>query len=150
MKLKTKLFFFIIILSISYSCGSKKTVTEYKEVVKKDSIYITKDRYITKQVNDTILIKEICDTLTGLKNFDRQIHSNGVKVSIKSVNGDLKTTVNIDSIVNYKVYEFKQNYKTKTEVKKVEIVRYKTHLWMWLTIIIEALLIFILIKFKFL
>ncbi|AKG94289.1 hypothetical protein AVT42_gp33 [Polaribacter phage P12002S] len=130
------------------SCGAKKTVTEYKEKIVKDSIYITKDRFITKQVNDTILIKELCDTLGNLKNFDRQIHSGGTKVRLKSVNGDLKATVNIDSLVNEKVTEFKQNYEREVEIINIDVVRYKTPLWMWLTIVLEGLVIILLIRMR--
>jgi hypothetical protein len=113
-----------------------------------DSIYITNDRYITKQVNDTILIEQPCDTLGNLKDFDRQIRSGGVKVSLKSVNGNIKATVDIDSIVNSKITEFKQNYKSEVQIKEIEIVRNRVPLWVYTTILLQSLIILLLFKFK--
>ena len=147
--MKKVLFFFTIGFIILYGCGSKKSSIEYKEVIKRDSIYITKNNYITKQVNDTITIEAVCDTLGQLKDFDRVIKSNNVKVSLKSVKGNIQASVNIDSIVNSKITEFKNNYVGKVEIQKEEIIRYKTHLWMWITIILEGIIIFLLLKLKF-
>jgi hypothetical protein len=146
--MKNKLFFFTIIILLLNSCGSKKTVTEFKEKIVRDSIYITKDRYITKQVNDTITIEQPCDSLGRLKDFDRQIISGGAKIGLKSIKGDIQATVNIDSLVNSKITEFKNNYVKEVEVKNIEIIRYKTPLWMWLVIILEGLCIFLIIKFR--
>jgi hypothetical protein len=146
--IKRLFFFTVLFISLLTSCVAKKTVTEYKEVVKMDSIYITNDRYITKQVNDTILIEQPCDTLGNLKDFDRQIHSGGVKVSLKSVNGNIKATVDIDSIVASKITEFKQNYKSEVQIKEIEIVKFRTPFWVWGIIIFEGLIILLLFKFK--
>ena len=146
--IKRLFFFTVLFISLLTSCVAKKTVTEYKEVVKMDSIYITNDRYITKQVNDTILIEQPCDTLGNLKDFDRQIHSGGVKVSLKSVNGNIKATVDIDSIVNSKITEFKQNYKSEVQIKEIVIVRNRVPLWVYTTILLQSLIILLLFKFK--
>jgi len=146
MNLMYKKILFIIIIGFFYGCKSKKIVTEKKKTVQRDSIYIIKDRFITKQVNDTIVIKDVCDSVGQLKSFDRVIKTNNVKVSLKSVNGTIKATVNIDSIVNSRVREFKQNYKSKTEIKETEITRYRTPLWVWVVMVLEALLIFVLFR----
>ena len=139
---------FIILICILYSCVSKKVITETKEVVKRDSIYIIKDRFVTKQVNDTITIEKPCDSLGNLKSFDRIIKTNNVKVSLKSVNGNIEATVDIDSIVNSRIVEFKQNYQSKVEVKETEIVRYRTPLWVWFVITLEALVILLLLRIR--
>jgi hypothetical protein len=146
--MKNKTILLAIILLILNSCASKKIITEYKDRIVKDSIYITNDRYITKQINDTIVVNSVCDSLGNLKDFDRQILSNNVKVSLKSIKGDIQVTVDIDSIVNSKITEFKQNYKLEKEIKEVEILEYKTPLYLWMLIIIEGLIIFLLIRFK--
>jgi hypothetical protein len=146
--MKNKTIILAIILLILNSCASKKIITEYKDRIVKDSIYITNDRYITKQINDTIVVNSVCDSLGNLKDFDRQILSNNVKVSLKSIKGDIQVTVDIDSIVNSKITEFKQNYKLEKEIKEVKITKYKTPLYLWMLIIIEGLIIFLLIRFK--
>lgn len=143
-----KILVIIIIGLFAYSCVSKKVVTEFKEVVKLDSIYITKDRFITKQVNDTITIEQPCDSLGGLKDFERVIVSDKVKVSLKSVKGNIQATVDIDSIVNEKIKEYKSNFKANTQIKEVELIKYKTPFYHWLIHIIFALLIALLLKFK--
>ena len=127
----------------------KKVVTEFKEVVKLDSIYIVKDRFITKKVVDTLVVESPCDSVTGLlKDFEKEIRTSNSKVKLSSVKGTIQVTVNIDSIVNSKITEFKKNYKVEKEIKEVEITEYKTPLYLWMLIIIEGLIIFLLIRFK--
>ena len=142
-----RLFFFIISFTLLSGCGSSKTVTEFKEVIKRDSIYIIKDRFITQKVIDTLVIESPCDSVTGvLKDFEKEIRTNNAKVTLKSVKGSIQVSVNIDSIVSSKVTEFKQNYKSETQIKEVEVIRYKTPLWLWMLVVIEGLIIFLLLK----
>ena len=63
-----------------------------------------------------------------------------------SLKGNIEVSVNIDSIVSSKVQEYKLNYKAEKEIKEVETVIFRTPLWVWLIILIEALIIFILLK----
>ena len=138
----------LIIINLLFSCVSKKISTEKKEVIKRDSIYIIKDRFITKQVNDTIVINEVCDTLGNLKSFDRVIKTNNVKVSLKSINGTIQATVDIDSIVNSRIQEFKESYKSKTEIKELKITKYRTPLTVWGVVAFEFLIILLLFRIR--
>ena len=147
--MKNKLFFFIISFTLLFGCVAKKTSTEYKEIIKRDSIYIVKDRFITQKVVDTLIVESPCDTVTGkLKDFEKEILTNNAKVTLKSVKGSIQVSVNIDSIVSSKVTEFKQNYKSEIQIKEVEIVKFRTPLWVWLLILLEGLVICLLIRFK--
>ena len=147
--MKSKLFFFIIIFFIFTSCVAKKTTTEFKEVIKRDSVYIIKDRFITQKVVDTLIVESPCDSITGvLKDFEKEIVTPQAKIVLKSVKGTIQVSVNIDSIVSSKVTEFKQNYKAETQIKEIEIVKFRTPLWVWGIIIFEGLMIFLLIRFK--
>jgi hypothetical protein len=147
--MKSKLFFFIISFTLLFGCVAKKTSTEFKEVIKRDSIYIVKDRFITQKVIDTLIVESPCDSVTGvLKNFEKEIITPQAKVKLKSVKGNIEVSVNIDSIVSSKVTEFKQNYKNKTQIKEVEIIKFRTPLWMWGIILIQGLIIFLFIRFK--
>jgi hypothetical protein len=142
-----KLFFFTIVFTLLLGCRSHKTTTEFKEVIKRDSIYIVKDRFITKKVIDTLVVESPCDSLTGvLKNFEKEIVTPQAKIVLKSVKGTIQVSVNIDSIVSSKITEFKQNYKAETQIKEEEIIIYLTPLWIWGIIIFEGLIIFLLIK----
>ena len=145
--MKNKLFFFIISFTLLTSCVAKKTTTEYKEVIKRDSIYIIKDRFITQKVVDTLVVENPCDSITGkLKDFEKEIRTPQAKITLKSVKGSIQVSVNIDSIVSSKVKEFKLNYKAEKEIKEVETVIFRTPFWMWLVIIIEGLIIFLLLR----
>ena len=147
--MKSKLFFFVISFTLLFGCVAKKTSTEYKEVIKKDSTYFKKDRIIIPRFVDTLYVDSPCDTVTGrLKDFEKEIRTNNAKVVLKSVKGSIQVSVNIDSIVSSKITEFKQNYKSEIQIKEVEIVKFRTPLWVWLVILLESLIIFLLIRFK--
>ena len=147
--MKNKLFFFTISIIILSSCVARKTTTEYKEIVKRDSIYIIKDRFITKKVVDTLIVDNPCDSVTGLlKDFDKEIITPQAKVNLKSVKGNIKVVVDIEAIIEERVKEFKQNYNSEIQIKEVEIVIFRTPLWVWLLILLESLFIFLLIRFK--
>ena len=146
--MKNKLLLFITTLIILSGCVAKKTTTEIKEVVKRDSIYIIKDRFITQKVIDTLVVESPCDSITGkLKDFEKEIRTPQAKITLKSVKGSIQVSVNIDSIVSSKVKEFKLNYKAEKEIKEVETVIFRTPLWVWLVMLIEGLIIFLLIRF---
>ena len=146
--MKNRLFFFIISFTLLIGCVAKKTTTEFKEVIKTDSIYIIKDRFITQKVVDTLIVESPCDSITGkLKYFEKEIRTPQAKITLKSVKGAIQVYVNIDSIVNSKVKEFKLKYKTEKEIKEFETVIYRTPFWVWIVILIEGVIIFLLIRF---
>tara|TARA_B110000046_G_scaffold147575_1_gene155268 strand:+ start:1545 stop:1988 length:444 start_codon:yes stop_codon:yes gene_type:complete len=147
--MKSKLFFFIIIFFIFTSCVAKKTTTEFKEVIKRDSIYIIKDRFITQKVVDTLIVESPCDSVTGvLKDFEKEIVTPQAKIVLKSVKGSIGVAVDIEATIEERTREFKQNYKAETQIKEIEIVKFRTPLWVWLVILLESLMIFLLIRFK--
>ena len=147
--MKSKLFFFIISFTLLFGCVAKKNSTEYKEIIKRDSTYFKKDRIITPRVVDTLYVDNPCDTVTGsLKDFEKEIRTNNAKVVLKSVKGSIQVSVNIDSIVSSKITEFKQNYESETHKKDKAKVIFRTPLWVWLLILLESLVIFLLIRFK--
>jgi len=147
--MKNKLFFFITVFTLLSSCVAKKTTTEFKEVIKRDSIYIIKDRFITQKVVDTLVVNSPCDSITGvLKDFEKEIVTPQAKIVLKSVKGSIQVSVNIDSIVSSKITEFKQNYKAEKEIKEVKIVKFRIPFWVWCVILIEGLIIFLLFRLR--
>lgn len=145
--LKRLFFFTLLFILILSGCVAKKTTTEYKEVIKKDSTYHKEDRVIIPRVVDTLYVEQPCDSVTGaLKDFEKEIRTNNAKVVLRSVKGNIEVSVNIDSIVSSKVQEYKLNYKAEKEIKEVETVIFRTPLWVWLIILIEALIIFLLLR----
>jgi uncharacterized protein YcfL len=113
----------IIIILISWlfiSCKSKKS---YVETHSTDTIYKSSVIEIQKPQLNSLVIENICDSLSVLKPFNYTFISNNVKGTLKSVNNMLKLDVNIDSIVNSKVNEYKSSIKTEKEVIIKEVKR---------------------------
>ncbi len=146
--MRNKLFFFTIIFSLFYSCTAKKTVTEFKERIVKDTVNIYKERLITKQVIDTLLIEEPCDSLGNLRNFEKEIKTENARVSLKSVKGKIQVEINLDSIKQEAIREYKSSFKKEVDTKEVVIVRYKYPLWLILTAIISILINILFLKSK--
>lgn len=144
---KSNIIFLILILFL-HSCTAKKTVVEFKEKIVKDTVNVYKERLVTKQVIDTLLVEQPCDSLGNLKDFEKEIKTEKAKVTLKSVNGSIEVQVNLDSIVNQRIKEFKSSYKTEKEIKEVNIVKFRYPLWLILTAIISILINILLLKSK--
>ncbi|QOD60666.1 hypothetical protein H9I45_15200 [Polaribacter haliotis] len=138
----------LIILLILNSCTAKKTVTEYKERIVKDTVNVFKERLVTKQVIDTLLIEKPCDSLGNLKDFEKEIRTEKAKVTLKSVNGNIQVDVNLDSIVNQRIAEYKSTYKSKVDTKEVEIIKFRYPLWLIITAIVSILLNLVLLRIR--
>lgn len=138
----------IVILLLFTSCTSKKIVTQTKEVVVNDTIILTKDRIVTKAVNDTILIDSPCDSLGILKPFKERLKTTQGEITIQSKNNVLEATINLDSIVQSieKRYESKTvDTKEKSDTLKV---KYKTPLWLVLSLVFSVIINVLLLRFK--
>lgn len=138
----------IVILLLFTSCTAKKIVTQTKEVVVNDTIILTKDRIVTKAVNDTILIDSPCDSTGILKPFKQRLKTAQGEITIQSKNNVLEATINLDSIVQSieKRYESKTvDTKEKSDTLKV---KYKTPLWLVLSLVFSVLLNVLLLRFK--
>jgi 16S rRNA C967 or C1407 C5-methylase (RsmB/RsmF family) len=138
----------IVILLLFTSCTAKKIVTQTKEVVVNDTIILTKDRIVTKAVNDTILIDSPCDSLGILKPFKQRLKTAQGEITIQSKNNVLEATINLDSIVQSieKRYESKTvDTKEKSDTLKV---KYKTPLWLVLSLVFSVIINVLLLRFK--
>lgn len=138
----------IVILLLFTSCTAKKIVTQTKEVIVNDTIILTKDRIVTKAVNDTILIESPCDSLGILKPFKERLKTAQGEITIQSKNNVLEATINLDSIVQSieKRYESKTvDTKEKSDTLKV---KYKTPIWLVLSLVFSVLLNALLLRFK--
>ena len=111
----------IILISLLFiSCKSKKS---YVETHTTDTIYKSSIIEIQKPQLNTLIINEPCDTLGILKPFNYTFVSNNVKGTIKSEHNTIKLEVNVDSIVNSKVNEYKSSIKTEKELIIKEVKR---------------------------
>lgn len=139
----------VVILLLFTSCTAKKVVTQTRELVVNDTIILTKDRIVTKAVNDTILIESPCDSLGILKPFKQRLKTAQGEITIQSKNNVLEATINLDSIVQSieKRYESKTvDTKEKSDTLKV---KYKTPVWLVLSLVFSVIINLLLLRFKF-
>jgi len=139
-------YFSLIFLLLFLSCAAKKTTKQTKEIVKNDTIIITKDRYIFKAVKDSFLIESPCDTLGILKPFKQRLVTAQGNITIEGKNNTITAEINLDSIVQSIEKKYKSTIVKSTEKEAIEIVRYKTPLWLIVTAAFSVLLNFVLIK----
>lgn len=138
----------VVILLLFASCTAKKITTQVKEVVVNDTIILTKDRIITKAVNDTILIESPCDSLGGLKPFKQRLKTAQGQITIQSKNNVIEANINLDSIVQ----SIEKRYKSKTTdtIEKSDTlkVKYKTPIWLVLSLVFSVIINLLLLKIK--
>ena len=138
----------IVILLLFTSCTAKKVITKSEKVIINDTIILTKDRIVTKAVNDTILIESPCDSTGILKPFKQRLKTAQGEITIQSKNNVLEATINLDSIVQSieKRYESKTvDTKEKSDTLKV---KYKTPLWLVLSLVFSVIINVLLLRFK--
>ncbi len=128
--MKSKLFFFIIILSLSFSCRSKKTVTEIKEVIKIDTIIKTKTEILVERFTDTLTIEQPCDSLGNLKPFKQLISTKQGKVSLQGKNNVITAEIDLNAYKKIWETEYKSKLDKNTDIKTKEVIIYRTPLWL--------------------
>ncbi len=144
-----KLILLIFALIIFASCKSTKTVTKFEKIVTHDTIRDYKVITQFNAVHDTLTIDNPCDSLGLLNNFYSKIRIPQGKIIIRTVQGKIQATVDIDSIAN--VYDSKYRTKYNQEIKFYEKVVVKNVVPMWaiITIFFESLIIVGYLYFRF-
>lgn len=138
--------YLLLVLFFFNNCRTKKTVTEYKDKIVHDTIIKNVTKTVTKQIKDTILIEEPCDSIGNLKDFSRVIKNDKAKVEVSNSKGNIEVKINIDSLVNSKVEEFKKNYKSEVVIKEKEVVKFRTPWYMFVILVFSILLNIVLIR----
>lgn len=148
MKLTNKSYIFLLLFFFG-SCVAKKSTIEYKERIVKDTIFTETIKTVFKDVKQTLYVDSPCDSTGVLKQFDKVFKTQKVNVRVYNDEGKVNVTVDIDSIIDLKVKEFKSNYKSKIETKEVEVIKYRYNFSFVLVLIISVLLNVLLLKSKF-
>ena len=144
--MKHLIFISLLIVTVC-SCKPTKQITEIKETIKVDTFTRNVDRFIYRSVHDTVTIQNPCDSL-GLKDFYYKTNLPQGKVIIRSLNGNIQATINIDSIVNVYESKYKSALLNSTD-RTIKFVR--TNIipqWALITILIETLIIGLYIYFR--
>ena len=146
--MKTKIFFFTIIFSLLYSCGGKKVVTEYKEIIKKDTIYTIKTIKEVEAFRDTLTIKEPCDSLGNLKPFKQLIKVKQGNISLIGINNVITAEIDLKGYKDVLEQTYKTKYEKFTENYNKEVVKYKLSFWVWIYIFSSIAIIYFLLKIR--
>ena len=129
----------ILLLFSLLGCKAKKTLTDIRYEVQKDTVLVEKIKKVYEQVNDTITIEKPCDSLGNLKDFKREIYTQHGNISIGTVGNTLQATINLDSIVQSIEKEYQSKTYTKTIYIDKEIVRNRIPFWIYIVLGVSIL-----------
>ena len=138
----------VVILLLFASCTAKKVVTQTKEVIVNDTIILTKDRIVTKAVNDTILIESPCDSLGVLKPFKERLKTAQGQITIQSKNNVIQANINLDSIVQSIEKRYESKAIDTTQKSDTLKIKYRTPIWLVLSLIFSVIVNLLLLKIK--
>lgn len=142
-----KLLVFVLAALVT-SCAAKKSTIQVKEVVKTDTLVITKDRIIQKAVHDTIVIDNPCDSLGILKPFKQRLATAQGNVTIQTKGNAIEAVINLDSIQSVWENEYRSTAVFTAENKSVEIIRYKVPSWAIIYMVVVTLLLLMVSRYK--
>lgn len=131
------------------SCKQTKTLTQYKETLRIDTIKSEKIVEKFRAVHDTLVITNPCDSSGLLSTFySRLILPNG-SVTIKSEKGQIKATIDIDSMRQ----EIENNYRNSQvkwiEYRDKEVIKYMIPTWVIMLLFAEAVMLIAYLYLKF-
>jgi hypothetical protein len=129
------------------SCKPQKSITSIKEVIKTDTIHITNNVEIFRAVHDTLTIENPCDSLR-LKDFYYKSNLPQGKVIIRSVQGKIQATIDIDSIRQFYSAIYQGQKSTNILYTNRDVIKYKVPSWAITTILIETLIIGLYLYFR--
>jgi predicted pyridoxine 5'-phosphate oxidase superfamily flavin-nucleotide-binding protein len=141
-------FILLVLAVLATSCAAKKTTVQLKEVVKTDTLVITKDRIIQKAVHDTLVINNPCDSLGILKPFKQRLVTAQGNVTIQTKGSAIEAVINLDSIQSVWEKEYKASAVSTAENKTVETIRYRLPAWAIIYMILVSLLLLLVSRFK--
>ncbi len=131
------------------SCKSNKSVTEYKETLRIDTIKSEKIIEKFRAVHDTLVITNPCDSSGLLSTFySRLVLPNG-SVTIKSDKGQIRATIDIDSIRQEIENIYRNSQKKTIEYRDREIIKYRVPTWVVMLLFGQAIMLVAWLYVKF-
>lgn len=131
------------------SCKRTKTLTEYKELVRIDTIKSEKivERY--KAIHDTLTIASPCDSSGVLTRFYSKLIIPQGNIVIKSDGTSIKAQVDLDSTRS----EIENNYRNSQvkwiEYRDKEVIKYQVPTWVVMLLFAEAIMLVAWLYLKF-
>ena len=119
----------LIILLLLFGCGSKKTITEYKDRIVNDTIIKTITEVLVERFTDTLTINQPCDSLGNLKPFKQVVSTPQCKYTLTGSNNVITADLDLKWYKEIWEKEYKSKLDKNTIVKEKEVVKYKIPLW---------------------
>ena len=134
----------LLIFFLLIGCKAKETTVERTQT--SDTLISKSFEYVSQPIETNYTFSIECDSLGNVKEIKTFESSglNSASVQLKNNQLDLRLITGMSQSKTDTIYrtQFKDKFKT------VDLVRYKTPLWMWLTIISLVLVIILLLRFK--
>jgi hypothetical protein len=131
------------------SCKRTKTLTEYKELVRIDTIKSEKIVERFKAIHDTITIVNPCDSSGVLTRFYSKLIIPQGNIIIKSDGTSIKAQVDLDSTRS----EIENNYRNSQvkwiEYRDKEVIKYRVPTWVVVLLLVEFLALVAWLYLKF-
>jgi hypothetical protein len=131
------------------SCKRTKTLTEYKELVRIDTIKSEKIVERFKAIHDTLTIASPCDSSGMLTRFYSKLIIPQGNIIIKSDGTSIKAQVDLDSTRS----EIENNYRNSQvkwiEYRDKEVIKYRVPTWVVMLLFAEAIMLVAWLYLKF-
>lgn len=131
------------------SCSRTKTLTEYKETLRIDTIKSEKIVERFKAIHDTMTIVSPCDSSGLLSNFYSKLVLPQGKVIIRSVGGNIKASIDIDSMRIEQENNYRNSQVKWIEYRDKEVIKYRVPTWVIMLLLIELLALVAWLYLKF-
>jgi hypothetical protein len=119
------------------------------EKIRVDTVHNIRTVEKFKAIHDTLTIENPCDSLGFLTRFYSKIIIPQGKVIIRSENGNIKATIDLDSVANVYDLKYKSKYSSEVKLFEKEVVKNVVPTWAIVTIFFESLIIIGYIYFRF-
>lgn len=138
----------IFALIIFANCKSTKSIS-IVEKLRVDTIRDIRTVEKFKAVHDTLTITNPCDSNGILTTFYSKVRLPQGQVIIRSYKGNIKATIDLDSISNVYDLKYKSKYNQEIKLFEKEVVRNVVPTWAIVTIFFESLIIIGYLYFRF-
>ena len=134
----------LLIFFLLIGCKAKETTVERTQT--SDTLISKSFEYVSKPIETKYTFSIECDSLGNVKEIQTFESSglNSASVKLQDNQLDLRLITGMSQSKTDTIYKTKY----KDVLKTSDVVRYKTPLWMWLTIISLVLVIILLLRFR--
>jgi len=139
----------IVIIFFFVGCASKKTVTEYKDKIVRDTIIKTKTITEVERYTDTLTIENPCDSITGnLKPFNQLLKIEQGNIKLTGINNVISAEIDLKGYKDILERTYQSKYDKLIKESNKEIIKYRTPFWVWIYIVLSVLVIFLLLRIR--